>query len=68
MTSRYEMGAPTRGRREFLGQVGRGMLAASVGFSLAVDLGLDTGWPATPAALGIAIGAGLGLAVGPGAA
>ncbi|HRY25751.1 MAG: hypothetical protein H6852_14935 [Geminicoccaceae bacterium] len=42
-----------------------GCLVAAV---LAIDLGLDTGWPATPAALGIAIGAGLGLAVGPGAA
>lgn len=29
-------------RRKFLGQVGRGMLAASVGYSLAIDLGLAT--------------------------
>ncbi len=41
-----------------------GCLVAAV---LAIDFGLDTGWRATPAALGIAIGAGLGLAVGPGA-
>ena len=33
-----------RTRREFLGSVGQGMLVASVGFSLASDLGLSRAW------------------------
>ena len=35
-----------RTRREFLGNVGRGMLVASVGYNLAVDMGLAPAWAA----------------------
>ena len=33
-----------RTRREFLGNVGRGMLVASVGFGTAFDMGLTPAW------------------------
>ena len=33
-----------RTRREFLGDVGRGMLVASVGFGTAFDMGLTPAW------------------------
>lgn len=35
-----------RSRREFLGDVGRGMLVASVGYGTAVDMGLSPAWAA----------------------
>ncbi len=37
------MGTPHK-RREFLGNVGRGMLVASVGFGTAFDMGLTPAW------------------------
>lgn len=37
------MGTPHK-RREFLGNVGRGMLVASVGFGTAFDMGLTSAW------------------------
>ncbi|MBV9122556.1 MAG: hypothetical protein JO112_04295, partial [Planctomycetes bacterium] len=37
-------------RREFLADVGRGMLIASVGSALAADLGLSTGFASEPSA------------------
>ena len=36
--------ASDRTRREFLGNVGQGMLVASVGFGTAFDMGLTTAW------------------------
>ena len=43
-----------RTRREFLAEVGRGMLVATVGCEVAGDLGLSTAWAAddTPLSFG----------------
>ena len=46
-TNTGSIGMQRNNRREFLADVGRGMLVASVGSALALDLGLRPRWPTT---------------------